>query len=103
MTPDPSDYAMSTEPSKEIFAEGEVLEELPTEILKASTEEIANRVKLLENEIKIMKSEKLRLEHEKIASMERIKDNKEKIKLNKQLPYLVSNVVEVSVQREIKQ
>jgi len=26
---------------------------------------------------------------------EKIKDNKEKIKMNKQLPYLVSNVVEV--------
>ena len=44
-----------------------------------------------------MKSEQLRLHHEHIAAQEKIKDNKEKIKLNKQLPYLVSNVVEVSI------
>ena len=42
-----------------------------------------------------MKSEVVRLQHEQTAMRERIKDNKEKIKLNKQLPYLVSNVIEV--------
>ncbi|KAJ3320900.1 26S proteasome regulatory subunit 6A, partial [Gonapodya sp. JEL0774] len=36
-----------------------------------------------------------RLSHETASQKERIKDNKEKIKLNKQLPYLVSNVVEI--------
>ncbi|KAH6568787.1 hypothetical protein BASA62_005286 [Batrachochytrium salamandrivorans] len=65
------------------------------DILRASTDEIANRTKLLENDIKIMKSEQLRLHHEQKAINEKIKDNHEKIKLNKQLPYLVSNVVEI--------
>lgn len=35
------------------------------------------------------------MQHEKTAMTERVRDNQEKIKLNKQLPYLVSNVVEV--------
>ncbi|KXS11464.1 26S proteasome subunit P45 [Gonapodya prolifera JEL478] len=65
------------------------------EILRMSTDEIANRTRLLENEIKVLKSEMNRLSHETAAQKERIKDNKEKIKLNKQLPYLVSNVVEI--------
>jgi len=42
-----------------------------------------------------MKSEKMRLEHEKSSMLAKIKDNTEKIKLNKQLPYLVSNIVEI--------
>ncbi|KAI8821454.1 P-loop containing nucleoside triphosphate hydrolase protein [Fimicolochytrium jonesii] len=65
------------------------------EILKASTDEIANRTRLLENDIKVMKSEQMRISHEQTAMKERIKDNKEKVKLNKQLPYLVANVVEI--------
>lgn len=44
-----------------------------------------------------MKSEIVRIQHEQAAMKERIKDNKEKIKMNKQLPYLVGNVVEVSL------
>ncbi len=39
---------------------------LPPEILKASTEEIINRTKLLENDIKIMKSDQSRLGHEQV-------------------------------------
>ncbi|KAJ3054793.1 26S proteasome regulatory subunit 6A [Rhizophlyctis rosea] len=80
---------------EDIKPEQDELEELGQEILRASTDEIANRVKLLENDIKIMKSEQLRLSHEQNAMKERIKDNQEKIKMNKQLPYLVSNVVEI--------
>ncbi|KAJ3303587.1 26S proteasome regulatory subunit 6A A [Kappamyces sp. JEL0829] len=69
-------------------------ESLPSEILNASTEEISNRTKLLENDIKIMKSDQLRIQHEQAAVKAKIKENQEKVKLNKQLPYLVSNVVE---------
>ena len=70
-------------------------EELDQEILRSSTDEIQNRIRLLENDIKIMKSEALRINHEHLAQKDRIKDNLEKIKLNKQLPYLVANVVEI--------
>ncbi|KAJ3273810.1 26S proteasome regulatory subunit 6A [Terramyces sp. JEL0728] len=70
-------------------------EELAEEILRASTEEIQNRVKLLENDIKIMKSDQARLTHEQTAVKAKIKENQEKVKLSKQLPYLVANVVEL--------
>jgi ATP-dependent 26S proteasome regulatory subunit len=42
-----------------------------------------------------MKSEHKRLLHEQANMNQQIRDNREKVKLNKQLPYLVSNVVEV--------
>ncbi|KAI8896863.1 P-loop containing nucleoside triphosphate hydrolase protein [Globomyces pollinis-pini] len=68
---------------------------LGDDILRASTDEISNRVKLLENDIKIMKSDQMRLSHEQAAIKSKIKENQEKVKLSKQLPYLVSNVVEL--------
>ena len=43
-----------------------------------------------------MKSELGRLNHELQAQNETIKDNEKKIKQNKTLPYLVSNIIEVS-------
>ncbi|XP_072277645.1 26S proteasome regulatory subunit 6A [Pyxicephalus adspersus] len=66
------------------------------EVLKMSTEEIIQRTRLLDSEIKIMKSEVLRVTHELQAMKDKIKENSEKIKVNKTLPYLVSNVIEVS-------
>ena len=74
----------------------DVLEDdLGDEIMRASPEEIDNRTKLLENDIKIMKSDTQRLKHEQIAINAKIKENQDKVKLNKQLPFLVSNVVEL--------
>lgn len=61
-----------------------------------STDEIVSRTRLLDNEIKIMKSDVMRISHELQAQNEKIKENTEKIKVNKTLPYLVSNVIEVS-------
>lgn len=46
--------------------------------------------------LQIMKSEVLRVTHELQAMKDKIKENSEKIKVNKTLPYLVSNVIEVS-------
>lgn len=86
---------MTTLEDKAIWDNEKDFEDLGADILKASTQDISNRTKLLENEIKIMKSEQARLGHEQFAIKEKMKDNLEKIKLNKQLPYLVSNVVEV--------
>jgi len=45
----------------------------------------------------VMRSETLRLQHEQNVMKEKIRDNGEKIKQNKVLPYLVGNVVEVSI------
>ncbi|ANB12630.1 proteasome regulatory particle base subunit RPT5 [Sugiyamaella lignohabitans] len=70
-------------------------DDLDDEILKASTQEIINRRKLLENDIRVMRSEFQRLTHEKNAMTDKIKDNQEKIENNRQLPYLVGNIVEL--------
>ena len=43
-----------------------ISDDLPPEILKASTEELSNRTKLLENDIKIMRSDQARLSHEQV-------------------------------------
>ena len=59
-------------------------------------EDIIGRTRLLECEIKIMKSDVMRISHELQTQNEKIKENTEKIKVNKTLPYLVSNVIEVS-------
>lgn len=58
-------------------------------------DEIANMIKLFDNNIRAMRNEEKRLGHEIKGAQARIKENQEKIKLNKQLPYLVSNIVEV--------
>ena len=47
--------------------EAALKDEISPEILKASTEEIVNRTKLLENDIKIMKSDQSRLSHEQVS------------------------------------
>jgi 26S proteasome regulatory subunit T5 len=49
-----------------------------------------------------MKSEILRINHDLTATKEKIKENTEKIKVNKTLPYLVSNVIEVSTRKLFK-
>ncbi|PAA93378.1 hypothetical protein BOX15_Mlig011526g1 [Macrostomum lignano] len=65
------------------------------EVLRMSNDEIVRRTRLLDNEIRIMRSELTRVNHETSMQKEKIKENAEKIKVNKQLPYLVSNVIEL--------
>ncbi|PRW44323.1 26S protease regulatory subunit 6A-like protein [Chlorella sorokiniana] len=80
----------------EIFGDGQQPgDELPEEFKTMSTEDIQRRTRLLENEIRVLRDESNRLTHEKTGMTERVKENVEKIKLNNQLPYLVSNIVEV--------
>jgi 26S proteasome regulatory subunit T5 len=45
--------------------------------------------------MRILKHDVTRLNLEKKAMEDRLKENQEKVKMNKQLPYLVSNVVEI--------
>jgi 26S proteasome regulatory subunit T5 len=75
----------------------ETWDDIPSDVLESVTDEIMTRVRLIENDIKVMRSETLRLQHEQNTMREKIRDNKEKIKQNKVLPYLVGNVVEVSL------
>ncbi|KAJ1970745.1 26S proteasome regulatory subunit 6A [Dimargaris xerosporica] len=70
-------------------------DDLDDEILRLGNDDIVSRTRLIENEIRVMKSECSRLQHEKGAMLEKIKENQQKINMNRQLPYLVSNVVEV--------
>ncbi|KAF8923427.1 26S proteasome regulatory subunit 6A [Haplosporangium bisporale] len=86
---------MTTLEDKSLWETTPEEEDLGADILRANTEDIINRTRLLDNDIKVMKSENRRLQHEQAAMKARIKDNQEKIKLNKQLPYLVGNVVEL--------
>eukprot|EP00359_Climacostomum_virens_P008807 CAMPEP_0204904386 /NCGR_PEP_ID=MMETSP1397-20131031/4833_1 /ASSEMBLY_ACC=CAM_ASM_000891 /TAXON_ID=49980 /ORGANISM="Climacostomum Climacostomum virens, Strain Stock W-24" /LENGTH=407 /DNA_ID=CAMNT_0052073175 /DNA_START=8 /DNA_END=1231 /DNA_ORIENTATION=- len=60
-----------------------------------TNDEIRRRIGFLESNIKAMRGENTRLAHEQSNLRARITENNDKIKLNKQLPYLVSNVVEV--------
>ena len=76
-----------------------------------TNEEIISKTKMFESNIRAMTSEMRRYDQDRsktkklkskliyfIESLnEKIKENKEKIKLNKQLPYLVSNIVEVTI------
>mmetsp|Transcript_13172 Transcript_13172/g.23394 ORF Transcript_13172/g.23394 Transcript_13172/m.23394 type:complete len:442 (+) Transcript_13172:70-1395(+) len=68
---------------------------LDDEISAMSTEDLKQRLRLIENEIRVFSSEKQRLMHEEKSKLDMIKDNVEKVKLNKQLPYLVGNIVEL--------
>mmetsp|Transcript_10220 Transcript_10220/g.11683 ORF Transcript_10220/g.11683 Transcript_10220/m.11683 type:complete len:466 (+) Transcript_10220:46-1443(+) len=70
-------------------------DELDDETLAMPTNELRQRIRLLDNDIRIMRSDVQRITHERVGQQERIKENVEKVKLNKQLPYLVGNVVEI--------
>ena len=72
-------------------------EELPEEIRNASVQEIQAKARVIENEIRNLKSAESRLKGEIKKEELNLKDNTEKVKMNKQLPYLVANVVEVSI------
>jgi hypothetical protein len=110
-----ADAAMDTTPDPP--AE-ETWDDIPVEVMALSTDEILTRIRLIENDIKarlhvaislltsliipqVMRSETHRLQHEQSVMKEKIRDNGEKIKQNKVLPYLVGNVVEVSVMHTV--
>jgi len=69
--------------------------EILNQVAGKTDDEIANLIKLFDGNIRAMRNEEKRLGHEIKGAQARIKENQEKIKLNKQLPYLVSNIVEV--------
>ena len=65
------------------------------EIEHLTDEEIHSRIKMLENNMRIMRSEYDEVKHGCAELSVKIDENNEKIKNNKQLPYLVSNIVEI--------
>ena len=60
-----------------------------------TNEEIRNRIKMFENNLKQYRLENNKINHDMKKVDENLKDNRTKIKQNKQLPWLVSNVVEI--------
>lgn len=78
--------------AKDIFDDDTAL---PPEFETMNADSISARARLLDNELRVLKDESTRLNLDQSALKEKIKENKEKIKLNNQLPYLVSNIVEV--------
>ncbi len=65
------------------------------EIQELTEGEILNRIKIFENNIRIMKSEENQVKHQSKELTLAIADNEKKLQNNKQLPYLVSNIVEL--------
>ena len=93
VTQKPSEPTAPTNPSS-----GDALSALKSmgyEVSDLNNDQLRNRIKLLETNIRVMKSESQRIQLQINDQDEKIKENNEKIKLNKQLPYLVSNVVEI--------
>jgi 26S proteasome regulatory subunit T5 len=79
---------------QEVF-DGDDASDLPEEFKTMSAADVERRTRLLDNEVRVLREESQRLTSEGAGLKEKIKENKEKIKLNNQLPYLVSNIVEV--------
>jgi 26S proteasome regulatory subunit T5 len=68
---------------------------LDTQIAQWDASQLNMRVKMLEKNVSIMKGDVKKLQFEQKQMQEKIRENNEKIKMNKQLPYLVSHVVEI--------
>lgn len=79
---------------KEIWTDEETAQ-FEQKIAQWDTNQINNRTRMLETNIRIMKSETQKLQHDQKTLQDRVKENLEKVKMNKQLPYLVSTVVEI--------
>jgi 26S proteasome regulatory subunit T5 len=73
------------------------------EIAGMNTQQIKNTTRMLDTNIRVMNSEVSRLNHDLKVWKSKVKENQEKIKLNKQLPYLVSNIVEVLDLNELEE
>jgi 26S proteasome regulatory subunit T5 len=69
--------------------------EVVAELNRMTDEEIMNRIRMYENNVKAMRNEEKIVKHETAQVQAKIKENQDKIKLNKQLPWLVSNIVEI--------
>ena len=65
------------------------------ELMEMSTEEIVARTRALDNSMRERKSEMDRINREITTLRGRIKENEDKIVMGKQLPFLVSTVVEL--------
>ena len=89
--------AMDVVGERDIFGEADAAaaSEPVDELATLSTAELRQRSQAMQNESRVLRRAIDRMNAEAKAMQEKIKENQEKIKLNKQLPYLVSNIVEI--------
>src|SRR5690606_36475155 len=77
----PQNTSSMTDARKKVWTEKEVLETFGSDIASLTTEQIENRIRLLDNECRVFRNEKSRMLHEETTMNEKIKENLEKIKL----------------------
>ncbi len=71
------------------------MKEMELTLAGMNGDEMAQKVRLFENNIRAMNSEVIKINYDINQAKARILENEDKIKLNKQLPYLVSNIIEI--------
>ncbi len=69
--------------------DGDIEDQVMSDIKRMSTDEIQARARLLDNEIKIMRSDIMRIQHELQTQKDKIKENNEKIKVCRQHYFIV--------------
>ncbi|CAG9462274.1 unnamed protein product [Pedinophyceae sp. YPF-701] len=79
----------------EVFAGTSAEDGVAGQLAGMSAADIKRKARLLDNESRVLEGQAKMLELDVRGMDEKVKENKEKIKLNNQLPYLVSNVVEI--------
>lgn len=72
-----------------------VFAEVSQAIKHLTDQEIKNRIKMIDNNLRQFRLEAGKIKQDLTRVNEDLKDNQSKIKQNKQLPWLVSNIVEV--------
>lgn len=68
---------------------------LDAELAGMTVSEIRQRTRYVEDEISMFQSQINQIDYESKMQAAKVKEGKERVKLNMQLPWLVSNVVEV--------
>ena len=84
-----------SQPLMEVDEAKKKTKEEEEELMEMSEEELVARTRHLQNTIRERQAEERRLKHEIGAARELLKDNEGKIAMGKQLPFMVSTVVEL--------
>lgn len=75
--------------------ESVVYNEISQSIKHLTDEEIKKRIQMIDNNLRQFRLEGSKIKQDMARVNEDLKDNMAKIKQNKQLPWLVSNIVEI--------
>lgn len=72
-----------------------VFAEISQSIKHLTDEEIRNRIRMIDNNMRQYRLEATKIKQDMNKVQQELKENHQKIKQNKQLPWLVSNIVEI--------